>query len=706
MNPGFLTSLPWAAVIDAALRSLLMAGAVAAGLAMLRVRNVVAQKAAWMLVLAASLAMPLVARWAAHSTWPPESDKAVVRIRHWTSSTPGNPARIRMSSSAWVTRQPDDQAQVDPSFYPGEPVRGSLSSSPGGDRFPAPAISHSSVETGAPVGIPAAQHAGSSAFHAGVVLAMLYLAICGALLARMAYGTWLAARVWRKGEPVSSCGSSGLLMRSSRRIASPVTVGSGILLPADYTEWDAEKLRIVLAHEASHVRQGDFYLQLAAGLYSALFWFSPLGWWLKRKLSDLSETISDRAAVSQAASHASYAQVLLEFAALPRPIPIGVAMAHQGRLVPRIERLLNESNFRQAFAGGRVRLAAAILLVPVALFAATALLRVQAAGQQPTPPPPANDIVPAPHPIKPPSSPNPPTGPGATVIPAGAPAVPPLPPLPPPPDAGPASAGKTLITSTAVSHVGEGAGPGQSGESTQTNTTTVDNGQVTHSSSGSGHGYAYSYNSNGDSYAVIRKNGPSTFSWFSGSQEEISKIRNLSKGDFLWFRRDGKSYIVEDPEIVGQILNMYQPMDALSNLQEALGKQQEVLGERQEELSKLQEQISVPTPDMTKQMAEVEAAMAALKAAKGQPLTEDKLADMQAKLANLQAELGALQGEVGARQGEMGAQQGKLGAEQGKLGAQQGKLGAEQGKLSRQIDLKVKSIIDECLKNGKAKPVE
>jgi hypothetical protein len=109
-----------------------------------------------------------------------------------------------------------------------------------------------------------------------------------------------------------------LRIRASQRIASPVTVGSRIVLPDDYADWDTQKLRIVLAHEGSHVRQGDFYLQLCASIYTALFWFSPMGWWLKRKLSDLSETISDRAAVGHAASHASYAKVLLEFAALPR----------------------------------------------------------------------------------------------------------------------------------------------------------------------------------------------------------------------------------------------------------------------------------------------------------------------------------------------------------------------------------------------------
>jgi hypothetical protein len=46
----------------------------------------------------------------------------------------------------------------------------------------------------------------------------------------------------------------------------------------------------------------DFYLQVLAGLYGAMFWFSPLGWWLKRKLSELGEAISDLAGLEEAAS--------------------------------------------------------------------------------------------------------------------------------------------------------------------------------------------------------------------------------------------------------------------------------------------------------------------------------------------------------------------------------------------------------------------
>ena len=146
--------------------------------------------------------------------------------------------------------------------------------------------------------------------------------------------------------------------------------------------WDSEKLRIVLAHERSHIRQGDFYLQALAGLYAAIVWFSPLGWWLKRQLSDLAEAISDRSGLEEAASRASYAQILLEFAAAPHLTEIGVAMARSSNLSHRIERLFNDSAFRQAFTASRRTLATA-LLVPVVLFAAATFVRVTAAAQTP-----------------------------------------------------------------------------------------------------------------------------------------------------------------------------------------------------------------------------------------------------------------------------------------------------------------------------------
>jgi hypothetical protein len=52
------------------------------------------------------------------------------------------------------------------------------------------------------------------------------------------------------------------------------------------------------------------------------------------------------------------------------------------------------------------------------------------------------------------------------------------------------------------------------------------------------------------------------------------------------------------------------------------------------------------------------------------------------------------------------ADMGKFGAEQGKFGAQMGQMGAEMGRIARENSQTIKSIIDESLKDGKARPVE
>ena len=251
-------------------------------------------------------------------------------------------------------------------------------------------------DEGRPIAQPKRAGVSSSVFHSisrsvtaishsislPVLAFSIYCAIAAVLLLRLALGLAVTVRLWITAAPIPTRELSelhtGLRLRASSRVASPLTIGSAILLPVDYETWDREKLRIVLAHERSHIRQGDFYLQVLAGLYSALVWFSPLGWWLRRELADLAEAISDRAGIEEARSRTSYAQILLEFAAAPRPTALGVAMARSSSLARRIERLLNDHAFRQSFAGGR-RALVAVVLVPMALFAATAMVRVQAA---------------------------------------------------------------------------------------------------------------------------------------------------------------------------------------------------------------------------------------------------------------------------------------------------------------------------------------
>ena len=135
---------------------------------------------------------------------------------------------------------------------------------------------------------------------------LVYLGVAGAWLIRLFYGLASALLLWYDAEPVPAALSRALLpdFLCARVAPSPLRSPSAPALSCPPTTpiGMREKLRIVLAHERSHIRQGDFYLQLLAAFYAAVVWFSPLGWWLKRKLSDLAETISDRAGLEQAAS--------------------------------------------------------------------------------------------------------------------------------------------------------------------------------------------------------------------------------------------------------------------------------------------------------------------------------------------------------------------------------------------------------------------
>ena len=369
-------------LIEAALRSLLFGLVVGIGLRAFRIRNVVAQKAAWTFVLVAAFAMPLLrpitARWhllptGANILLPPhpmtllEELQAKIQAHGDSGSKPGPvAARIPQGGSLWAEK---------PSVSVSGPAQNphARETQPGTARAPQKQTAVAPVRHG--VSLVASQSSSRpnrirltlSGFALG-----LYLGIAALLVFRLVLGLAATLRLWSTATAIPaqtmSCIPASLRLRASIKIHSPVTIGSAILLPADYESWDAEKLRIVLAHERSHIRQYDFYLQLLVGLYAALVWLSPLGWWLKRELADLAEAISDRAGIEAAQSRTSYAQVLLEFAAMARP----------GSLARRIERFLNDHAFRQSFAGGR-RALVAVVLVPLALFAAAAMVRVEAA---------------------------------------------------------------------------------------------------------------------------------------------------------------------------------------------------------------------------------------------------------------------------------------------------------------------------------------
>ena len=749
-------------LVEASIRALVAAVAVWSGLRLLGVGNVLVQKVAWGLVLLAALAMPLVPRGQA---MPARVGLKLPAVRL--------PALELPVPSKWMQEQ-----TARPQLTAPAPPVAAAEPDGGASRYPAPVISTAQFDT--PTEEPAATGVSSATVAVPATLSSslnqasplttkqaenlkppvaqprahglslvavawsLYLGVFAGLLLRMLFGLVSALRLWLTAEPAEALGEqdSGVQarVRTSSRVASPVNIGSGIVLPADYTGWDEEKLRIVLAHERSHIRQGDFYLQLAAAFYAALFWFSPLGWWLKRKLYELGEAISDRAGLEQAASRSSYAQILLEFAALPRPTLTGVAMARTSHLSQRIERLLNESSFRHSFAAAGRRALLAVLLVPVALFAATALVRVEASVEtaskpaaitgQSTP----EQVTDTAQPQSAPSpAPNPPAEDAqspAAVPSASAPAGPTQPLAPPSPDAeaplappAPDFHGdprviedpKVVEDSNAVV-LPKGVGPDGPIVITipkidikpipriavripKEDFAKLDFELRT---------FPYITMDDGEEYALVGEEGAHTrLSNVDGQHKaEIDKARQMTHGHFLWFRHDDKSYIVDDPAIVAQVEAMEKPVDDLSEQMKALGKQMRDLGQQQRDLGSQMRAVNVPTPDLSKEIADLTGALTTLQSKQGSTINQKEIGDLQRQMGQIMGQLGALEGKIGAEQGKIGGSMGQFGKQQGELGGQMGKLGAQMGQLSRENHEKIEGIIKDSLANGKARPVE
>jgi len=316
-----------AILAESALRSLVLGGVVWVGLNLLRVRNPHVQMTSWVIVLVASLAMPL--------------------LMHWTTVTITVDA---LPVAAPVSRHLAPVATAPDSLLP--------------ETLP-PA---SAAEPAGPVAARGDRHI---AINWGVVATIVYLSVAALLLLRLAVGIGLTWRLARAARPMREGWArqpwaANADVRVSDVIGGPVTVGSTILLPPQCAEWDAPKRQAVLAHEGAHVANRDFYVLLLASLNRTVFWFSPFAWWQFARLAELAETISDARALEVLEDRLSYAEILLDFVQNGRraPVPSGLQMARSCTVRARVERILSATALPPQ-VNWRKRLWTALLVAPV-----------------------------------------------------------------------------------------------------------------------------------------------------------------------------------------------------------------------------------------------------------------------------------------------------------------------------------------------------
>jgi hypothetical protein len=216
--------------------------------------------------------------------------------------------------------------------------------------------------------------------HWHMLIVSIYASVFLALLARLAIGF---GRMWwvRRGAVcIHETWTQGTDVRVAATLSNPVTFGSTVLLPTNYTSWSDAKRSAVLVHENAHVRHRDCQVQWIAAVHECVFWFSPLAWWLRWHLAELAEHASDDAVVQGSGDRADYAALLLEAARARPNARIAMSMA-SGRVTRRIERILSDEHPSRAPANWQRALGIALVLPAIALAAAAAPVKGADAAQ-------------------------------------------------------------------------------------------------------------------------------------------------------------------------------------------------------------------------------------------------------------------------------------------------------------------------------------
>lgn len=191
--------------------------------------------------------------------------------------------------------------------------------------------------------------------------------------------------------------------------------------------------------------------------------------------------------------------------------------------------------------------------------------------------------------------------------------------------------------------------------------------------------FAYAQDVGSTDYALVRGEDSITMSGDMDAMDDIQVARDAIDRDFIWFRRDGETRVIDDPATVARVADAWREVEALSPQMEALGEQMQAHGERMEEIGQRMEAVTAEFEDLPRM--------------DGSPAAEARLAAHEERLEAVHARLEALgeEMEVAARPMD-------------ELGEKMDALGREHERHAKVAEQEMKVLIDEAVSRGLAKP--
>ncbi len=237
-------------------------------------------------------------------------------------------------------------------------------------------------------------------------------------------------------------------------------------------------------------------------------------------------------------------------------------------------------------------------------------------------------------------------------------------------------------------------------------------------------------------YAFVSEHGDRlAISDGPGDLRDIAETRSQVDGDFLWFRRDGKAYVLRDTATLERLRALWAgssrhdaQMKALSERMQAESKKAEAISKRMEAVASL----GGETPQMREAIGKVEALAGqqntlarqqaelattiAVTAAEGRSAAdaEARMVTLDAQMKTFEKQMRALENVIDAEAEKLQASLAPLAAMEKEmqaaaapmeaLGARMEALGAEQEREMARIDRQMRAEIDRAMSAGLATP--
>lgn len=220
-----------------------------------------------------------------------------------------------------------------------------------------------------------------------------------------------------------------------------------------------------------------------------------------------------------------------------------------------------------------------------------------------------------------------------------------------------------------------------------------------------------------DDEVFVFKSGNARMMFNGDFKKRFNRDIPTPEGDFIFYQLHGKPYLVQDPAILAKAQELYAPLrdQHLMESRESaeLARMQANLEMQRRSLKERPTGAKLCSAEFQSSMDELSKMLEQVKNEKLSPQADSTtLNEMQNKLGSIQGRLGQLQAQLAMQasglsmQDEMLAgQQAQLAAEHAQREAEHERYGGMNQKIINDAQRQLKPLIEQAIKDGRAKPL-